>query len=71
MVSTSDFRKCAVIIKNKLKENYGIEIHVSAVRGLLNLCDLLGRRLVKKIMLSTKNRKNRVAFAKRLKKKQL
>lgn len=52
-----------------MEENYGIEIHVSAVRGLLNLCDLLGRRPVKKLMLSTKNRKDRVAFAKRYKKK--
>lgn len=40
-------RKSAVAIKNELKDNYVIDIHVSTAKLCQNLCGLHGRRTVK------------------------
>lgn len=64
-LSTSDVRKSAMQIKNELQENYDINIHVSTVKRRLKDFGLKGRRPSKKPLISAKNRKQRLAFAKR------
>lgn len=64
-LSTSDVRMSAVMIKNELKEKYGIDIHVSTVKRRLKVSGLHGRRPVKKPLICKKNRKSRLEFAKR------
>ena len=64
-LSASDVRKSAVAIKNELKENYDSDIHVSTVKRLLISYGLHGRRPTKKPLISAKNKKLRIAFAKR------
>jgi len=64
-LSASDVRKSAVAIKNELKENYDTDIHVSTVKRRLISYGLHGRRPTKKPLISAKNQKLRIAFAKR------
>ena len=64
-LSTSDVRKSAVQIKNELQENYDLAIHVSTVKRRLKEFGLHGRRPTKKPLISAKNRKLRLAFAKK------
>lgn len=66
-LSISDCRKSAVMIKNELKEKYNIDIHVSTVKRRLKLFGLHGRRPTKKPLISKKNKKSRLAFAKQYK----
>lgn len=64
-MSKADPKKTAPILNSELKESYGVNCSVSTTKRRLNHGNLFGRRPMKKPLVSLKNRKARVAFAKK------
>lgn len=62
--SIADPQKSATTIAKDLHENYGVNVHVSTIKRRLKEQDLIGRRPSKKPLISKKNRKARIMFAK-------
>lgn len=65
MRSVGDPRLTATAINRDLKVFHGVDIHVSTVKRRLQERNLNGRRPSQKPLISTKNRKARIEFAKR------
>ena len=63
--SVADPKRSALAIRDDLQENYGVNVHVSTVKRRLATVDLNGRRPSRKSMISDKNRKVRLQFAKK------
>lgn len=62
-LSKQDPRKSAPMLKAELSEKYNINMSVSTTKRRLRHAGLFGRRPIKKPMISRKNRKARVEFA--------
>lgn len=63
--SKADPKLTSMAIHTDLKENHGIQVHVSTVKRRLAEAGLHGRRPSKKPLISAKNRKARLAFARK------
>lgn len=63
-LSVRDVRKTAVDIRNDLSEYHGLDLSVSTVKRRLAALGLHGRRPCKKPLISLRNRRQRLAFAK-------
>ena len=61
----ANLRLTAVGIQKDLSENYSVSVSVSTVKSILMKCNLHGRRPSRKPMISAKNRKACLAFAKK------
>ena len=62
-LSVSDVQRSAVSIRNELEEIFDVEVHVSTVKRRLVNFGLHGRRPARRPLISVKNRKLRLAFA--------
>lgn len=62
--SVADPQKSATAIAKDLHENYGVNVHVSTIKRRLKEQGLMARRPSKKPLISKKNRKARITFAK-------
>jgi transposase len=63
-LSKDDPRKTATTLLNDLKDRGLLDCSVDTVKRILRQANLFGRRPVKKPMISVKNRKARISFAK-------
>lgn len=64
-LSVADPRKTAVDIASDLRKHYNVNLHATTVARRLNDVGLYGRHAAKKPLVSAKNRKARLAFARR------
>lgn len=62
--SVADPQKSATAIAKDLDENYGINVHISTIKRRLKEQGLIARRPSKKPLISKRNRKARIMFAK-------